>query len=93
LPHPVATNPLTSPPPIPDLDIYRAAKLLVDQHGEDASLRAAERADALLDGDVEVSAVWRAILVANPVEQHRSRRCGVDLAGSPIPGQEGGGDP
>jgi hypothetical protein len=47
---------------IPDLDIYRAAKLLVDQHSEDASLWAAERADALLmQGDVEGSAVWRAI--------------------------------
>jgi hypothetical protein len=47
---------------IPDLDIYSAAKLLVDQHGEDAGLRAAERADALLEeGDVEGSAVWRAI--------------------------------
>ena len=47
---------------IPDLDIYRAAKLLTDQHGEDASLRAAERADVLLkEGDVEGSAVWRAI--------------------------------
>ena len=28
-------------------DIYRAAKLLLDQHGEDAELRAAERADEL----------------------------------------------
>jgi hypothetical protein len=31
---------------IPDLDIYSTAKLLIDQHGEDAS---AERADALLE--------------------------------------------
>jgi len=28
---------------IADLDIYRAAKLLLDQHGADAGLRAAER--------------------------------------------------
>lgn len=28
-----------------DPDIYRAAKLLADQHGEDAPIRAAERAD------------------------------------------------
>jgi hypothetical protein len=28
-----------------DPDIYRAVKLLIDQHGEDAPLRAAERAD------------------------------------------------
>ena len=28
-------------------DIYRAAKLLIDQHGQDARIRAAERADTL----------------------------------------------
>jgi hypothetical protein len=50
---------------IPDLDIYRAAKLLVDQHGEDAPLRAAERADELLEtGDFEGAAIWRSILAA-----------------------------
>jgi len=35
---------------IDDLDIYRAAKLLIDQHGEDASLYAAARA-AVLTGE------------------------------------------
>ena len=50
---------------IPDIDIYRAAKLLVDQHGEDAPIRAAERADELLEaGDTEGAAVWRAIVAA-----------------------------
>ena len=33
---------------ISELDIYPAAKLLVDQFGEDAALRAGQRADALL---------------------------------------------
>jgi hypothetical protein len=38
-----------------DPDIFRAAKLLIDQHGEDAALRAAQRADELLEeGDVGV---------------------------------------
>jgi hypothetical protein len=47
----------------PDLDIYRAAKLLVNRHGEDASIRAAECADELLRaGDIEGSAIWRAIM-------------------------------
>jgi hypothetical protein len=32
-----------------DPDIYRAAKLLIDQRGADAGLRAAERADELLE--------------------------------------------
>ena len=26
-----------------DLDVYRAAKVLVDEHGEDAPIRAAQR--------------------------------------------------
>src|SRR4051794_35273152 len=46
-----------------DLDTYRAAKLLIDQHGADAEIRAAWRADILVvDGDVEGSASWRRIL-------------------------------
>jgi len=30
------------------MDIWRAAKLLVDQHGADAPIRAAQRADEML---------------------------------------------
>jgi len=45
-----------------DLDIYRSANLLVKQHGEDAILEAAKRADQMLDaGDVEGLAVWKRI--------------------------------
>jgi hypothetical protein len=33
---------------IPDLDIYRTAQLLVKQHGADAPIHAAMRADAML---------------------------------------------
>ena len=33
---------------IPDLDIYRSAKLLIDQHGDEVSIEAAMRADAML---------------------------------------------
>ncbi len=37
-----------------DLDIYRSANLLVKQHGEDAPIHAAMRADATLDaGDLD----------------------------------------
>ncbi len=47
------------------MDIWRAAKLLVDQHGADAPIRAAQRADELLAaGDIEGRAVWRRILAA-----------------------------
>ncbi len=39
---------------IPDLDIYRAANALVKQHGQDAPVHAAMRADAMLDkGDLD----------------------------------------
>jgi hypothetical protein len=39
---------------IANLDIYRAAKLAIDQYGADASIQASMRADALLDeGDIK----------------------------------------
>jgi hypothetical protein len=42
-----------------DPDIWRTANLLVGQHGEDAALHAARRADELLeDGDADGSAIW-----------------------------------
>ncbi len=50
---------------ISDLDIYRSAKLLVDQHGADAPIEAAMRVDAMLEaGDLDGRAVWRRILPA-----------------------------
>ena len=50
---------------ISDPDFFRAAKLLIDQHGIDAPIRAAQRADELLDeGDVDGATVWRRILEA-----------------------------
>ena len=37
-----------------ELDIWRSAKLLVDKHGTNATIRAAQRADQLLAaGDIE----------------------------------------
>ena len=54
--------PLTVPPGRPavaDIDIYRCAKLLIEQHGQDALLEAALKADELLDaGDFDGQAVW-----------------------------------
>lgn len=50
---------------ISDLDIWRAAHLMLKQHGEDAAFQAAQRADALLaDGDVEGEIVWKRIVAA-----------------------------
>ncbi len=50
---------------IPDLDIYRSAQELVKQHGQDAPIEAAMRADAMLEaGDLEGLATWKRILRA-----------------------------
>ncbi len=34
---------------IPDLDIYRSANVLIREHGKDAAIEAAMRADAMLE--------------------------------------------
>ncbi len=48
-----------------DLDIYRSAQVLVKQHGPDAPIHAAMRADAMLEkGDLDGYAVWKRILRA-----------------------------
>ena len=53
-----------------DLDIYRSAAVLVREHGQDAALEAAQRADAMLErGDVEGCAVWKRI--ADAVDEIR----------------------
>ncbi len=50
---------------VEDIDIYRSANVLVRQHGEDAPIEAAMRADAMLEaGDMEGFAVWRRIVRA-----------------------------
>ena len=50
---------------IPDLDIYRTANVLMKQHGQDAPIAAAMRADAMLEqGDLDGHAVWKRILRA-----------------------------
>ena len=64
---------------INDPDIFRAAKLLIDKHGNDAAIRAAQRADGLLTGgDMDGAAVWRRILEAID-ELTRGRREGESL--------------
>ncbi len=48
-----------------NLDIHRSANVLVKRHGQDASIEAAMRADAMLEkGDLDGCAVWRRILRA-----------------------------
>ena len=46
-----------------DLDVYRSAKLFIEQHGDEAAIQAAYQADAMLDkGDLDGAAVWRRIV-------------------------------
>ena len=48
-----------------DLDIYRAANELINQHGDDAPIHAAMRHDQLLErDDVDGCATWKRILKA-----------------------------
>ena len=50
---------------IDDIDIYRSAKLLIDKHGDEATIIAIKRATEMLDaGDVDNYAVWKRILQA-----------------------------
>ena len=45
-----------------DLDIFRSARLLIEEHGEHARIEAAMRADELLgQGDLEGQRVWMRI--------------------------------
>ncbi len=46
-------------------NIYRFAKLLIDQHGDEAPIHAVMQADAMLDkGDLDGAAIWRRIVAA-----------------------------
>lgn len=47
------------------IDIFRSARLLIDQHGEDATIHAAMRADEMLDeGDFDGRVVWLKVIEA-----------------------------
>ena len=50
---------------VADIDVWRAADLLIKRHGEDAAIVAAQRADELLEaGDVEGQIVFKRIVEA-----------------------------
>jgi hypothetical protein len=56
------------------VDIYRAAKLVIDRHGGDAALYAAARTAVLAgEGDDAGAAIWRRITAAVE-ELQRARR-------------------
>jgi hypothetical protein len=50
---------------VADVDVWRAARILMKQHGKEAALVASQRADALLaEGDVEGQQVFKMIVEA-----------------------------
>ena len=63
-----------------DLDIFRTANELIREHGEDAALEAAMRADAMLEkGDLEGQVVWKRIVRAVEEIQRTDRLSGEVL--------------
>ena len=65
---------------IPDLDIFRSAKLLVKHHGQDAPIYAAMRADAMLEaGDLYGYAVFKRILRAIESLQGTAPKSGEEV--------------
>ena len=49
-----------------DIDIYRAASVLIREHGDQDLIESAQRADAMLDkGDLDGQAVWMRMLRAS----------------------------
>ncbi len=43
-----------------EIDVYRSAKLMIDQHGGGAAIQSAMEADAMLDkGDLDGATIWR----------------------------------
>jgi hypothetical protein len=60
-----------------DLDIRRAANVLVKEYGDEAALFAARRCDALLaNGDVDGERVWKNIIRAVEELRRTDRRDG-----------------
>ncbi len=55
-----------------EIDIYRSAKLLIDQHGDDASIFAAQQADKCLEAaDLDGKAGWMRVIRAIKEPQDR----------------------
>ena len=60
---------------ISELDAYRSAELIIEQHGEEAAILASRRVDFFLgEGDTWAAAVWRKILAAIEELQRRRRQ-------------------
>ncbi len=59
---------------VSDIDIYRSAKLLIDLHGDEATIEAAMQADAMLEkGNMDGKRVWLRIIAAIEEMQRTER--------------------
>ncbi len=69
-----------------DLDIYRTASVLIREHGEDAALEAAQRADAMLEkGSLDGQRVWRRVLAAvKEIQRREPQTSAVEIAAIPL---------
>ncbi len=62
---------------LPDIDIFRSAAAFIKQHGDEASIHAAMKADAMLErGDMDGRSVWLRIVDAIKDMQRETPRPG-----------------
>jgi Family of unknown function (DUF6961) len=60
---------------IPDIDIWRAAALMIKHYGDTADIEAAAKADALLaEGDTEGQRIW--MQIARAIDELRTVKPG-----------------
>ncbi len=65
---------------IPDLDIYRAANVIIKRYGEDAQIHSTRRDSAMLDkGDLDGYEVWKRIVKAVEELLSKERPAGVTV--------------
>ncbi len=62
---------------VPAVEVYRSASVLIREHGEDAPLETAQRADAMLEkGSLDGQRVWKRVLAALKEIQRQELREG-----------------
>ena len=62
---------------VDDIDVFRSAAMLINQHGEEAPIHAAMKADDMLErGDMDGRAVWLRIVDAIRDMQRQTPRPG-----------------
>ncbi len=60
-----------------DLDIYRAANVIIERYGKDAQIHSTKRASAMLDkGDLDAYAAWKRVLRAIEELQREAPKSG-----------------